>query len=261
MATRKVSGGKRIDTWSWTIDGHEIKAEVYMTQVKESYDPDNYPRGATVFHGLCEAVDAHLRNTDINLLKEALGKTIKDRIHVEWMPMLVVTLTGDRPPNETKWNHDADVGIVPRIAADVFAPGYRRPADVSTRPFFNQTAEAAAKMKMHVKAIDIATVLGEKKHRVRQKDTSYRYSIDNGWPETGDFTATTASHGRERGTVAMIPDTLENRAALMKVRVAMEDLVTKLDNLLHPDRIERTLMMANFPFLLAPDAAEPKKRR
>jgi len=272
MATRKVQGGKRIDTWSWTVEGRAVPVEVYMAKAGRSYgEPDRPPEGSTIFHAVCEELDIRDTDVDINALKARAEQTVKTRVTVDWQPMLLVTLTGDRPPPEkTKWSVEDEQPYKPVTPEPyVFGQFPPPPPTTTTRPLFVRGPYADVEMKIEIHAIDIAEILGEKKHRIRMRKTNEKADIRDGWPDTGDFTKPTKekrehvySNYHHARTIAMIPDTPENRTGLIQIRAALETLVDKLDQLLHPDRIEDTLSraLASTAVAMLPESTETTTR-
>lgn len=263
MGIRKVTGGKKIDTWKWTIDGREIAVDVYMAKVKSRYaregvsvdlkegefESDPYDVGTTVFHALNEEADAHLVARDIGLLEKEAKKLIETRIRVEWRPMLLVEVTGDRAESKDE-----------RRAAQLFASSQERRGGMSVH--------------ISIEALDIAEINGKKYHREQVPNDGYvrrPTQVRDGWPTTGDMTKRGKDgyydYGTHRGgvprTVTMIDDTPENRAALVAVRQSFERATSTLDALLHPDRAQDTLTRAltSAPALLSlPETTTGKKK-
>jgi hypothetical protein len=253
MAGRKVAGGKRIETWKRDVDGREIGVDVYMAKVRSSYssldggvtlDEDangGYPTGTRVFHALCAEADVHLVSRDIARLETVAWERVKANIAVEWKPVLLVTVNGDRPFIRTR-----------RMRADY---------DPTTQLFPSDDSPSTdVKLSVEVEAYQLATINGVKHHRRTPAPARPGYRTETtrvhaGWPLVGDFTVPgndglydsvdgPSRRSHSPTTVSMVDDTPENRAALLAVRHALERVAKMLDGLLHPENVRATLLRA-----------------
>ena len=149
-------------------------------------------------------LDIREENSDINVLREKVFAAIKGRLVLKWEPFLQITVTG------TAWNLDDFVGasqINPNLSYDIEIQVAR--IEIATRPDGSQC------------------------YREPGRDSR----ICEGLPGLGDG----ADDDQRRDTRSRIPDTRENRQAVVDLGRAFFRLGSQLCDLLHQDKVDATV--------------------
>lgn len=238
---RKVRGGKKIDSWTVTIDGRDLDVEVYLTKVKENSWRDDGPKaGQSMFTAINDEFGIREESLDLNALQSHVEAMLKERATVTWERKLLVSVRGSRFAKDPRGWYDPE-------AARKDGSIHRGEWTLERALFAGSsghTLQSSRDLKLDVKGIEVATIGGKKKWRdMTAPGYNREREIHDGWPEVGSILpySHTASSPPER-IVSMVPDTKENRDGLTQIFAAMEALVEKLDALLHPDTIQRTLL-------------------
>ncbi len=162
--------------------------------------PSRYTdRGVTEFVAVADDFDIHVTNSDINALKTEAHKLTAERANVTWAPHLVVTIFSG---SYTSW--------------------------------VNESITLQTGLNIKVAEVELATVNGEKRHRVK----GHRFTHP-GWPET-------QRRVREPGddvfqSAFVVEDTPMMRTALEKIHVGIDTLAEQLQRLLNPMDAARVL--------------------
>lgn len=173
----------------------------------------------------CESLDFEIVEDSLQKLKTAAEKAVKAKADVAWIDKLIVTVQGD-------------FSIAPR---PFHQPGLEFLSE------WPKTLEGTSKFSLEVKVIELSSTPGGWKGW-REKNKTY---IQPGWPELGEQNR--SWHGE--AIVAMVDPTPEAQETLQSISTLMNRTFLKLQQFLHPDRIEENLS-AGMPALLA--APEPE---
>jgi len=190
MATRRVSGGKRIERHEITsADGRKLLVDIYM--VKGS----GY--SSTKFRAICDEIDLDIEGDDVDDVTKRGLKEAAARSDVTWEPWLRVSVKGYRPAkNQTE-----------EQAADLFlARGSGWGSNRTTTTF---------DVEIHVECFELATIADRKVHRSPPTRDDKAPRVQEGWPRTGrderahhlqdrrrlhDYEYTDSKTGRKRKT-------------------------------------------------------------
>jgi len=243
MAKRPVTGGKKIDVETVMVEGKVFEIDVYMTKTREEgFKQRSMPIGSTLFVVINNDFDIRHEGTDLNAITALAMKEIQERAVVTWSRMLLVTVDGTRRPDGKGGWYDPEASHYP------FGPngGVSYGTKVSERSLFGYPTahlDVYKRVGLKVEAVETTTILGEKKWRYYTLPQRGRNLIQDGWPEVGEIFAKGRYGSPDsslQSVVGMVPDTTENRAALLAIVEAMETLLSKLDSLLGAD-LQKTL--------------------
>lgn len=225
--TRRIANAKIVNRFTVRIEsGEEIEARTYLVR------PDAY---TSYFRCICDLLDidkstAHgysdsdKEPKDIADLEKLVEKLIIERSALEWKPYLYISVNGG--PDLRKKGKDGELEEERHIEMD---------------------------LRVDVKCVELAEGAGKKRHRFPDRYRG-RLSVHDGWPETG---LEQKQHwgGNNRTTYSMVPDTPENRRAVYALRSGMRDLLTRLEVILSPARVQKSLASASM-LMLAADIEE-----
>jgi hypothetical protein len=260
MARQRVSGGKRIDSHEIrSADGRTLKIDVYM--VRKDY--------GTKFLAICDEIDLEEEGDDIDVVTKAAKKTAAERCDATWESYLHVTVKGVRhlpppePPKKKRGRRDEDEGEgndddaeEPDEAALPELFGKRESRGYGGR------VQTTFKLEIEVDRYELATIAGNKVHRVPAEKGERAPQVHKDWPRVGRSEVHRYWNEPEKiGDMnALVRDTPEMRDALVRIRSTLADLTGRLDDLLSPDKVEATLarvLTGGGPLALPPPSSEP----
>jgi hypothetical protein len=234
MAKRPVTGGKKIDTETVTVEGKVFEIDIFMTKVREEgYRRNPMPIGSTLFVVINNEFDIRHEGPDLNAITALAKKEIRERAVVTWSRMMLVTVDGTRRPDGVGGFYDPEAIHYP--FGPEGSPSYG--TKVSERSLFGHpmaNMDVFKRISLKVEMIETTTILGEKKWRYYALPQRGRSPINDGWPEVGEIfqKGQYGSPPSLQSVVGMVPDTTENRASLLAIVEAMETLLSKLDSML-----------------------------
>lgn len=174
----------------------------------------------------CEELDFEVTEESLEKLRKEAEAQIKANAFVSWVDKLLVTVQGD-------------FKIAPR---GFYQPG----GDSLNWPKF---LEGESEFCLKVKVIELGSSPGGWRGW-REKNKTH---IMRGWPECGE-NPSGYHHGGGDRVLALVDPTPEAQETLQSISTLMNRTFLKLQQFLHPDRIEENLS-AGMPALLA--APEP----
>lgn len=245
--------GKKIDTWTFTIDGQRVKVDVRMD-----------PGARTDFlvrHDLATGERISLRNPDINALRKEVEDALRAKIRVHWERFLYIETCGGLEPSLEGAAQKA------RLTEESQA------GETWARHDWLADAQLHALLRLDYRTIEIGT-RADGSQCYRELASSHGHNVHEGLPhlETPD--------SEERGfrsddyptQSAYLPDTPANRAALELIRAGLDLVRQRLQELLSHETIAATLQQvltspavvglpAPPPPPPAPPQAKKKKRK
>lgn len=216
--------GKKFDTWKVMTETGEATISVYHQRDYSS----------TTFTAVCTKHDITDRDANIDTLRRRVEKRVEECARERWLPKILVTVGGSR------------TDACDRDEFEVNRPRFTNHATTETQTEFQITWQT----------IEV-TVDGKRyRHRSygRFGGADRTHAIQAGLPECYDGSRAKFSYLKQDEARAMIDDTPENRAALVRVRIAAEGLRERLMDLFQPSAIEVTLgriLAGSSPMLLS----------
>lgn len=157
------------------------------------------------FRAECDEHDLLETGTDIAELRKKVETVLTERLAVPWVPKIHVELTA--PATHEDW------------------------------PQRGGGWKLRARLELHAEAYEVSTVNGKEQHR--SGGSVSRYELRVGREEGSRSTYGGDPHGAT--TCALIDDTPENRAALLRIEQGMVHLAEGLSKFLEPAAIQATL--------------------
>lgn len=156
-----------------------------------------------------------LRDTDIRKLKKECQRLLEDHHKLEWKPYLYVTVHSDIQPDSLRSMDEV--------------PGFGTEANISLK-------------------VEWYELTHDKKGNPLKRDRRCTWPMPK-WPDVGpDDDSLTNTKMR-----ALIPDTPENRAALVKIFEGYDRVTKMIETLMSPEKIKETLeRVTQFPDRLLP---------
>jgi len=234
--------GKKFDEWVWNSpDGETISIPVRVVKEKKRRAADaNTLR--TYFQVVMPEFAINETETDIESLRQNVFKALEVPFAIDWEPFLLVRVSGrDHPVKRKHWK----------------AWGLREPSKQQDRHrhWDEELLDGALETEIHVEEWELGqTANGRKVSRpVREPHTWAEPSIRKEWPkilkEEEDWDGYT--------NCVMLPNTEDNRTALLELIRQLSAFREQLDALLNPKTVE-----ANFKLAVQRMAkALPKPRR
>jgi hypothetical protein len=220
MARREE--GKKFETLEYhdREDGVRIKVPVRMVKSARSNYADTDRDARFEFVVTMPDFAIHDRDKDLNALRDRVFEEIKKKRSTTWEDFLHVFAGGDFPTTGDYANSQPDSYAFAEEGCEFVS------LDVA--------------LKLDVRPVRVGTRYDGTK--VHTEDRSHHTS--EGLPRLGPGEEPWSGHSnRTRGIYSLIPDTLENRAALVEIVKAMEKVHEMLRHIVHPDNIHRTLEM------------------
>ena len=217
-------GQKKVAVWKYVKDTATLDVTVYMVEVPK-HECCNDGLKAFFRVQVCD-LGIDLTNSDINALRVELWKELDAKLAIKWTDWLYVEVDGDVDLIVRKRDPDDD-----RV---------EDPLDLISR-------KGGCNVSISYERLQLGELSGQKMQRYwdnYHEGKTYYDTPHTGWPEVGKLTPSENPRWwdlDERKTRCLIPDTIENRAALDVITGGFKSLLNKLHVLLSPENAQKTL--------------------
>jgi hypothetical protein len=215
-------GEKKVVVWKYAKDAAAIDVVVYIVDQsnRPSYRDD---KAKTFFRVSLPELDIEIEDPNIDNLKTLVWSELDSKLSINWTDWLYVDVDGDIDPIVRK--QDAD----------------EKPEEDPNELIAER---ASCSVSVSYRRVQLGEFGGTKMHRDLNSYHRGHYNYDKareGWPEVGLKPEYNYRRKRCRAMRSLVPDTAENRAALDLISAGFEGLLTRLSDLLSPEKCAGTL--------------------
>lgn len=241
MSTKwpRLRGYKIYKRGSTKSDAGKVEWRLYIRTGLDRYEERK------LFRGICPEHDLNVGGDTPEEVVDEMETLIRDAVQIEWVPYLHVTVTPtgslEPPPKGRK--------------VESFFEGRKAWRDHEHDMGFSIT----------VWEVQLAEHDGKKMHR--EPSAGYgtgKWDIKEDWPEVGFPKERRTYYGGDKHEMrALVKDTPEIRQAIETMRTNMQEMVRKLENVLSPDHIGKTLQLVlegQAPLALPADTSDTEKK-